>query len=65
MTSDIKTVGLIISPFQVQAWGIRFCCLSTNFQELVYFKDKEYALLYFWAVASCFDKKCNWSSLRF
>lgn len=55
MTSDIKTVGLIISPFQVQAWGIRFCCLSTN-QELVYFKDKEYALLYFGAVASCFDK---------
>lgn len=36
--------------------GIRFCCLSTNFQVLVYFKDKEYALLYFGAVASCFDK---------
>lgn len=56
MTSDIKTVGLIISPYQVQAWGIRFCCLSTNFRVLVYFKDKEYALLYFGAVASCFDK---------
>lgn len=56
MTSDFKTVGLIIFPFQVQAWGIRFCCLSTNFRVLVYFKDKEYALLYFGAVASCFDK---------